>query len=60
MIWYMLRTLVGARRGPWEGRGGGQDLIRGLVIVGYWGSEFWSPVHLQVVVERGWEDLSGH
>ena len=24
MIWYMLRTLVGARRVPWEGRGGGQ------------------------------------
>ena len=24
MFWYMLRTLVGARRVPWEGRGGGQ------------------------------------
>ena len=27
--------------------------IRGLVVVGHRGSEFWSPVHYQVVVEIG-------
>ena len=40
MIWYMPRILVG--------RG-----FLGLVIVGFRGSELWSPVYHQVVVERG-------